>query len=237
MKYGLVLVAAGRGERLGAPCNKALVPLGKKPLLLHAMDRLMGVPGLDETVVVLHPDDLETVKEGELGGYLYALGATRLIPGGARRQDSVLLGLKALSSEVEGVLIHDAARPFPDVRVAVRLLEVLERQPGAVPVVAATSTVKRVDGESRVVETPDRSALRLAQTPQAARRDVLIRALEDAAAAGVAVTDDVQALERRGETVIAVEDSRWNFKVTTPEDLILAECVLERGLAEGGSSS
>ncbi len=235
MKYGLVLVAAGRGERLGAPCNKALVPLGKKPLLLHAMDRLSRVPGLEETVVVLHPDDLETVKEGELGGYLYAVGVSRMIAGGARRQDSVLLGLQALSPDVGGVLIHDAARPFPDVGVAERLLAALEEHGGAVPVVPATSTVKRVDARGRVLDTPDRSALRLAQTPQAGRRALLIRALEDANAAEVDVTDDVQALERMGESVIAVEDSRWNFKVTTPEDLALAQCVLERGLAEGES--
>lgn len=235
MKYGLVLVAAGRGERLGAPCNKALVPLGKKPLLLHAMDRLIHVPGLEETVVVLHPDDLEAIKEGELGGYLYALGARRLIAGGARRQDSVLLGLQALSADVGGVLIHDAARPFPDVAVATRLLAALEEHAGAVPVVPVTSTVKRIDGRGRVLETPDRAALRLAQTPQAARRLLLIRALEHANAADIDVTDDVQALERLGEGVIAVEDSRWNFKVTTPEDLALAECVLEQGLAAGES--
>ncbi|MCA9322549.1 MAG: 2-C-methyl-D-erythritol 4-phosphate cytidylyltransferase [Planctomycetes bacterium] len=231
MNCGLVVVAAGRGERLGAACHKALVPLGGRPLLEHALQAFRDSGVVLDMVLVGHVDDLPALTSGPMGERLRAAGIRCVVPGGARRQDSVLAGLEALAPSVDAALIHDAARPFILASTIRRLAVALDQSPGVVPVAAVTSTVKRVaqDGSS-VIETLPRADLRLAQTPQGGRRSQLIEALKAANAEGVEVTDDVQALERLGHAVAAVPDSRWNIKVTTPSDLVLAEIIHARGL-------
>jgi 2-C-methyl-D-erythritol 4-phosphate cytidylyltransferase len=222
MRAGIVIVAAGKGERLGAAVHKALVPLGDRPLLHHAVSRFAEAGEVvAEMALVLHPDDLEGIASGPEGAALRELGVRHFVPGGARRQDSVLSGIRALGKDCEVVLVHDAARPFCRPSLVRDLIAALERTPGAVPVVPVTSTVKRAAAGQLVAETVDRSELRLAQTPQAGRRRELTAALESA----LDVTDESQALEAAGHAVSLVPDSPWNFKITTPADLRLAELV------------
>ncbi|MCB9831078.1 MAG: 2-C-methyl-D-erythritol 4-phosphate cytidylyltransferase [Planctomycetes bacterium] len=236
MRLGLVIVAAGVGERLGQGRHKALVPVGGRPMLLRCAEIFSSIPAVEERVLVVHADDLDALEDGELGRELRRYGAWRVVPGGARRQDSVLAGLRALGEAIEGALVHDAARPFVSRATIEALGRALEDAVGAVPVVPVASTVKRIGDGGRVVETLPRASLRLAQTPQAGRRRELIAALEAAAELGLEVTDDVAALEHLGHQVIAIPDSPWNFKVTTPQDLVLAELVAREGLwlEEGG---
>lgn len=229
MRCGVVIVGAGQGSRLGASVRKAMVPLDGQPLLLHAARAFARHPAIAEIVLVVHPDDERTLREAPWGAVLDDLGIRKFTPGGGRRQDSVLMGVLALSSEIEGVMVHDAARPFVSADVISAVAHALDDHPAAVPCVPLTSTVKKVDAEKRVVATLDRSVLRAAQTPQGVRRTVLIDALEKARRDGVEVTDDVQAIERIGGVPLAVEDSPWNFKVTTPFDLEVAKLVLESG--------
>lgn len=227
MRAGTVIVAAGRGERLGAAVHKALVPLGGKPLLFHAVERFAAASeDVAEIVLVLHPADLPAIEHSPEGDELRRLGVTRFVAGGERRQDSVLNGIRALGEDCDAVLVHDAARPFCSPGLIRRLVAALNLVPGAVPVVPVTSTVKRVGADGCVGETVDRSALRLAQTPQAGRRAELSAALTSA----TTVTDEAQALEAAGHAVALVDDSPWNFKITTPADLRLAELVLEHDL-------
>ncbi len=230
MGCGVVVVAAGQGKRLGQSLHKALVPLVERPLFFFCVESFSASPAVDEVVVVVHADDLDTFSMGEIGHKLAEMGVTKVVEGGARRQDSVLKGLEALDASLTNVLVHDAARPFVKEATIVALVAALEHYPGAVPVVSVTSTVKQVDGDNVVRSTVPRANLRLAQTPQAARKDLLIASLKKAADRGVEVTDDVQAMELSGHSVLAVEDSRWNFKVTTPDDLRLATLVVRNGL-------
>lgn len=227
MRSGAVVVAAGRGQRLGRSQNKALVALGGRPLLFHALERFAEVEAILEIVLVVHPDDYRTLADGENGRELERLRVTRIVEGGARRQDSVLEGLRALSASCEGALVHDAARPFVSPRLIERLARGLKADAAVIPSVPVRSTVKMV-ADHVIVRTVRRDDLWLAQTPQCCRRDLLISCLEDASAAGLELTDEAQALESYGYRARVVEDSPWNIKITTPQDLELAELLLPR---------
>lgn len=228
-----IVVAAGLGLRLaqelgpGAP-RKALVSLRGRPLVLWSTWALARTPGVDEVLVVLHPEDLASVPSSPLGAALRAAGVTRFVAGGARRQDSVRLGVLATRDDPERlVLVHDAARPFLDPALAGEALERARAVGGALLAVPVRDTVKRAEqGGERVRETVPRSGLWLAQTPQVARRDLLLRALLDADRAGVEVTDEAAALERLGLPVDLIPSAERNFKVTTAADLERARQVL-----------
>lgn len=236
-----VVVAAGTGSRLapalgpGAP-RKALVELAGRSLVVWSTWALARTPGVDEVVVVLHPDDLEAVQTGPLGGALRAVGATAFVAGGARRQDSVERGIRAGKAGLAGgedrfVLVHDAARPLLDPDDAAAALAKAREVGASVLAERAKDTVKRVDAGLRVVATLPRAELWLAQTPQVARRDDLLAALQ--AAGTTEVTDEAMALERVGKPVVVVEAKSPNFKVTTPGDLPRAEAVLAARVAAG----
>ncbi|MFT7620481.1 MAG: 2-C-methyl-D-erythritol 4-phosphate cytidylyltransferase [Planctomycetota bacterium] len=230
MQCGVVVVAAGQGKRLRQGQHKALVDLFGRPLFLWCVENFSKSNDIDEVIIVVHKDDITTFSDGLIGKQLSALGVCRVVEGGAERQDSVLAGLYALSPSVTKALVHDAARPFVSNRTIEQLVEALDDHPAAVPVVKVASTVKQVNERGSVEATIPRNALRLAQTPQAARKDLLIAALESAANKGEIVTDDVQAMELVGHEVVTIEDSTWNFKVTTPEDLQLARLVAREKL-------
>lgn len=232
-----VVVAAGTGSRLapalgpGAP-RKALIELAGRSLVVWSTWALARTPGVDEVVVVLHPDDLQAVEQGPLGAALRAVGATAFVAGGARRQDSVARGIRTGRPGAERfVLVHDAARPLLDPADAGAALARAREAGASVLAERAKDTVKRVDAALRVVATLPRAELWLAQTPQVARRDELLAALD--AAGTVEVTDEAMALERAGRPVVVVEAKSPNFKVTTAGDLPRAEAVLAERVAAG----
>ena len=223
MQCGAVIVAAGTGERLGHSERKAWVPLGGEPLVAHSLRALGASSRVTRLVVAAHADDV-----GRMIDLVRALGIeAEVVAGGRERQDSVLAGVRALGEACEGVLIHDAARPFVTEALIERLALGLENAAAVVPVERPTSTVKRI-AEDVVLETVDRAFVGLAQTPQAVRRDLLLAALESARRDGVTVTDDVQAIERTGNRVVAVPAERFNLKITTPSDLAVAEFILQQ---------
>ncbi|MGE0711618.1 MAG: 2-C-methyl-D-erythritol 4-phosphate cytidylyltransferase [Planctomycetota bacterium] len=236
-----VVVAAGLGTRLarelgaGTP-RKGVLEVAGRPLVVWSVAALAQAEGVDEVVVVLHADELATLEEHGLGAALRAAGATRFVQGGARRQDSVRAGVAAARGE--WVLVHDAARPLLEPADAARAL-VRARQAGAALLATpARDTIKRVDEGGRVVETVPRELIWRAQTPQVARRDELLAALDDADAGGVEVTDEAMALERMGVTVVVVEAPETNFKVTGAADLERAASLLRgRAAAEAAGRS
>ena len=237
MDCGVVIVGAGRGERLGHSLRKAMVPLGGRPLLLRSTEPFARAPSVREIVLVVHEDDVAAFTVGDYAETTRNLGVTQIVTGGARRQDSVLAGVEALSDHLEGVMVHDAARPFVSPDVIERLAAALDSVAGALPVAPVVSTVKRVecgdDDADRVRETVPRDDLRLAQTPQAVRRHELLAALRFVDERGWTVTDDVQPLELAGYPVRIVEGSSLNFKITSPDDLTLAEVLDSSGLIFG----
>lgn len=226
----LLVVAAGEGTRLGAGCRKALVPLGGRPLVEHCLRRLLSLPELRPLVLVGHRDDRAVLTE--LASRVSPAARAILVEGGARRQDSVLAGLRALPDDApELVLVHDAARPFVPL-AAIPELIVRARESGAAILAArVVDTIKesRAETPALAARTLERERLWAAQTPQAFRRHELAALLEQAAAQSRTVTDEAALYEAAGRAVAFVEGSRLNFKLTTPADLALAQALLASG--------
>jgi 2-C-methyl-D-erythritol 4-phosphate cytidylyltransferase len=217
MIVAAVVVAAGAGERLAAAVPKAFVEVAGAPLLAHAVSRFAG--DLVRDVVVVAPPSLV-----ESAAALVPHAA--VVAGGATRQESVARGLAALASDIEAVLVHDAARAFVPPEVIGRVVAALEAGADAViPALPVVDTIKRVDGAGRVVETPDRGSLRVVQTPQGFRRTVLDKAHAQPLAGA---PDDASLVEALGVTVHVVAGADDAFKITTPADLARAERLCER---------
>lgn len=212
-----LLVAAGRGERLGAEGPKAFVVLAGRPMLEWSLDALRLVPAVERVVVAL-PEGV-AAPAGTIG-----------VVGGSERSHSVRAALAAAGDgpDDEPVIVHDAARPLATSDLFEQALGALAAS-GADAVVAAarvTDTIKRAGGDLRVVETLDRTTLWAVQTPQVFRRGALARALAQPDEVLAAATDDAGLVEQAGGRVHVVESPAGNFKVTTATDLRLAELLL-----------
>jgi 2-C-methyl-D-erythritol 4-phosphate cytidylyltransferase len=221
-----LIVAAGRGERLGAGRPKALAALAGRPLVQWSLDALRAVDAIERIVVALPPG---APLAGLIEGGLAPKGSIG-VEGGAVRSESVRLALAA-AGPGDPVLVHDAARPLLTSQLVERVLAAVEEEgvDAAIAAAPVTDTVKRV-GEGRVVrETLDRSELWAVQTPQVFRRASLERALDVPHEVLAQATDDAWLIERAGGTVVVVEAPRENLKVTTPLDLALAELLLAQG--------
>ncbi len=207
---------------MGADRPKAFLDLGGQPLLLRAALAFDEAPSVERLVAVVSEDQVGTAR-----GILSSLKKkVAVVPGGPRRQDSVLEGLKQAPEAFEGVvLVHDAARPLVDVRLIEEVARVAEQAGAALPVLGLVDTVKRLR-DGCVVETLDREELGAAQTPQGFRFDLLVSAYEAAFRDNVTLTDEAMAVERIGAPVRVVPGSAQNRKITTPEDLAWAEGVV-----------
>jgi 2-C-methyl-D-erythritol 4-phosphate cytidylyltransferase len=227
MEVLAILVAAGRGERMGAGRPKAFLSVAGRTLLERSAMAFERAPSVDAIVAVVPESEQDAARE-----LLHEAGKlVAVVPGGARRQDSVLEGMKPAPDGFDGiVLVHDAARPFVTPALIDGVTAEAKRTGAAVPVWAVADTIKRVK-DGRVVETVDRSELAAAQTPQAFRFSLLTRAYEAAFRDRVTVTDEAMAVERIGEPVAAVTGEAVNRKLTTPDDLVWAEAVLAQDKA------
>jgi 2-C-methyl-D-erythritol 4-phosphate cytidylyltransferase len=212
-----LIVAAGRGERLGAERPKALIELAGRPLVQWSIDALRQVEGIEAIILALPP------------GTPAPSGVTA-VDGGEARSDSVRRALAAAPAG-DPVLVHDAARPLLTAELAEAVIAALESDRSADAAIAAapvTDTVKRVAGAGVVTETLDRGELWAVQTPQVFRRAALERALDVAPEVLAGATDDASLIERAGGRVIVVSAGAENLKVTTPLDLEIAEMLLAR---------
>jgi 2-C-methyl-D-erythritol 4-phosphate cytidylyltransferase len=218
-----ILVAAGRGERMGAGRPKAFLELGGQPLLLRAARAFDAAPAVGAMVAVVPESEVESARV-----LLAPLAKpVTVVAGGRRRQDSVLEGLKQAPAGFDGVvLVHDAARPLVDVALIESVCREAAASGAALPVLPVVDTVKRV-ADGRVVETLDRETLGAAQTPQGFRFELLASAYEAAFRERLTLTDEAMAVERLGGVVRAVAGSPRNRKITTPEDLAWAEGVVQ----------
>jgi 2-C-methyl-D-erythritol 4-phosphate cytidylyltransferase len=217
MTASAVLVAAGRGERMGAETRKAFLELAGRPLFAHAVETFVRIPRVGEIVVVVHRDDLDAATEALATVDPKAI----VIAGGATRRDSSLAGVRAATSDI--VLIHDGCRPFADPALIDRVLDAVERYGAAVPVLPSVDTLYLLDrggSAATVGEVLDRTTIARVQTPQGFRRGAILRALESA---DPSITDDGSAATAAGLPVVVVEGTAANLKVTVPEDLKWAE--------------
>ncbi len=231
---GAVLPAAGSGTRFGG--KKQLLKLQGKPLLLHAVESFALSESVGAVVIATPPEDIEAVE-----AWIDPLRSQfsihfAVVQGGARRQDSVLNGLKALPQEegIEYALVHDAARPLIVPEDIAKLVSAIENTGAAVLGFPSTDSVQQSDLASASEDSPkvhttlDRDAVWLVQTPQGAILKNLIEAIEDANQAGFAGTDETSFLTRKGYSVELVEGPRENIKITYPGDLALAEFLLSQ---------
>lgn len=211
----LVIPAGGRGLRMGGGVPKQFREWKGRPLLRFTLDAFLadGMPPLQGIALAVPPDWLEEVRGWSLPVPLW------VVEGGETRQDSVAAALGSLPEQPDApVMIHDAVRPFPPAGPVMEALASLETWDGAVLAEPSTDTLKRVDGEGRVLETVPRETIFRAQTPQVARLGTWQRALAWAAANGFVGTDDVSLLEAMGLRVRVVASPSTNLKLTTPED-------------------
>ena len=222
--FGVILAAAGQSSRFqDANYKKPFAPLAGRPVWLHSAEKFSDRPDVKQVVVVVSPEDRESFRE-KFGANLAFMGIT-LAEGGACRADSVRNGLEKLAPEIDMVAIHDAARPCIASVWIDRVFEAGARTGAAILATPVVATLKRVGPDRTITGTVDRAGLWEAQTPQVFARDLLVRAF--AANHDPTHTDEAQLVEAVGHRVTVVPGSPINLKITSREDLRLAEQALK----------
>ena len=220
-RCGAVIVAAGSASRMGG-IDKVMAPLQGRPMIAHTVSAFQECDAIKEIVIVTREDLILPITD--LCRNMDKVKA--VVTGGKTRQESVNLGLNALSEQTELAAVQDGARPLVSWQLIDRVVRAANSYGGAVPVIPVKDTIKVCD-VSLVQSTPDRSTLRAVQTPQVFDFDLLRGALKKAQLDGAEVTDDCSAVERLGFRVKTVEGDERNLKVTTPFDLRIAEMLME----------
>lgn len=228
MRAVALIPAAGMGKRMGAGMNKQYLLLDGRPILAHTLEIFEEASFVDDIYVVIPQAEIAFCREQVVEKY----GFTKVrdvIAGGSERQYSVLNGIRALSGyrEDDVVIIHDGVRPFIPTKILKHSIEVASQYDGALVAVPAKDTVKTVEA-GVVTGTPPRENIWLAQTPQSFRHGIISAAHEIAAAEGFLGTDDASLVERMGRQVHVVMGDYRNIKITTPEDMLLAETFLKK---------
>ena len=231
-RYIALIPAAGMGSRMQAGINKQYLQLGDRPLLAHTLAVFERHPAIDRVVVVVPAAEIDYCQRTVVAACGYTK-VTAVVAGGAERQDSVRLGLDACGAHDDDlVLIHDGARPFLNAAQIDAVLAAAMDTGAALLGVPVKDTIKQV-AAGRVVCTPERGSLWQAQTPQAFRLGLIRTAHHQALRDDFRGTDDATLVERLGQPVAMVTGSYRNLKITTPEDLVLAQALL---VTPGGES-
>lgn len=220
-----VIVAAGKGRRMGTEISKQFLPLCGKEILAHTVEKFEKAACIRDIILVTGGDALQDVRQmAQEYGWKKIISVTE---GGRERQDSVFLGLQQVPQDTEIVLIHDGVRPFVTEEILERSIAAAKETGGCVAGVPAKDTIKVCDAEGFAIATPDRSTLRQIQTPQTFRRKEILAAYEKAKADGFLGTDDASVAEHRGFPVRVIMGSYRNIKITTKEDLLIGAAFLK----------
>ncbi|MBR6887299.1 MAG: 2-C-methyl-D-erythritol 4-phosphate cytidylyltransferase [Selenomonadaceae bacterium] len=222
-----IFPAAGASKRMGGVMNKNFLELAGEPILLRTLKTFSQVERVNFLIVVVAAHEVETVEKLLRG--TAGLKSWRVTIGGSERQYSIANGLKILPDDAEIVLVHDAARPLISERTINDVIDAAEKFGGAIAAVPAKDTIKIVDAEGFIKFTPPRSEMAIVQTPQGFKREILLRAYDKAAAEKFLGTDDSSLVERLGVRIKIVASDYRNIKVTTPEDIHVAETLLRSG--------
>ena len=222
-----VIVAAGKGKRMGTDISKQFLPLCGKEILTHTVEVFEKADRIRDIVLVTGTDSLQDVQD-----MVWEYGWQKVISvvaGGKERQDSVWNGLQAISEDTEIVLIHDGVRPFVTEEILDLSIETAVEMGGCAAGVPAKDTIKVCNSENIAVDTLDRSTLWQIQTPQTFRKELIVKAYEQAKAEGFLGTDDASLAENSGYSVKVIMGSYRNIKITTTEDLLIGEAFLKEG--------
>ena len=220
----VVIVSAGRGSRMKADINKQFLKLQNKEVIAHTIDKFYNNENIGEIIVVVREDEAEFFKINIIEKYGYK--NIKIAFGGSERQDSVYNGLKMVDENCKIVLIHDGARPFVNNETIDSAIESAKENKCVIVGVPVKDTIKVIDENNNVCDTPDRSTLWSIQTPQVFDYSLIMKAHEKAREDNYYGTDDSILMEYFGQKVKVVEGSYNNIKITTPEDLKIGEEIL-----------
>lgn len=220
----VIVLAGGRGKRMGAAQSKQYIELNGKPILYYTLKKFIDNKLIDKVILVIPKDEVEYCKKEVLEKY--DLKINELAYGGKERQDSVFSGLeKAEGSDI--VLIHDGARPFISEKIISEGIKYAEIYKAAAPGVMPKDTIKVKDESSFSIDTPERSSLVAVQTPQVFDYNMIYECHKKVKEQNIQVTDDTMVAELFGNKVYLYEGEYTNIKITTPEDLILGEYLVK----------
>ncbi len=230
MRVAAIIPAAGIGARMKHDTPKPYLMLAGKPILAHTLAVFEATPEVHEVTVVVHPADLDTCQEQVIVPFEFKK-VLRLVPGGKERQDSVYNALKVLQKEddLDIILVHDGVRPFITTDHIRRVIQAARKHGGAILGWLAQDTLKRVSPKGEVIQTLERRDIWQIQTPQAFQAQLLWRAFVEAYGRNFYGTDEASLVEALGESVMVVQGSPLNLKITTREDLQMAEAILALG--------
>lgn len=227
-KCAALVPAAGSARRMGA--NKLFLPLCGAPVLVRTLMSLQLARRVDEIIVATREQDLEEVSRlcKEYG----VTKCTKVVAGGATREESVLRAAMEASRDAALFAVHDGARPLVTPDLIDRVIEKAQAWGAAAPAIPLKDTIKRVKGGGMVERTVSRDKLRAVQTPQVFDANLLKASLHAALQSGAELTDDCSAVERLGKVVFLIDGEEENLKITTPVDLIFAEAVLRKRMGQ-----
>ena len=230
-KISAVILAGGSGSRMAGSMPKQYLEIGGKPILNYSIDMFENAECVNEIILVVPHGQVEYCRQTIVASSNYAK-ITQVIEGGTTRQESSLKGILVTDSASDFVMIHDGARPFVHVEEINEMAKELAGKNAIIMAVPVKDTIKKVSTLKEIAETLDRSNLWAAATPQAFKRDLIIKAHEKALENGCQATDDASLVEIFGEKVHILEGNYMNIKITTKEDLVFGEAILahRRGL-------
>ena len=226
----VVIVSAGRGSRMKADINKQFLKLKGKEVIAHTIDKFYNNKNIDEIVVVVKEDEADFFRRNIIDKYGYK--NIKIAFGGKERQDSVFNGLKAVNERCDIVLIHDGARPFVTDEIIKNSIECAKKNKCVIVGVPVKETIKIINKDNEVCDTPNRSTLWSIQTPQVFEYLSIIKAHKIAKEKSYYGTDDSMLMEYLGYNVKVIEGSYNNIKITTPEDLKIGEEILNENKKE-----
>ncbi|MCP4717059.1 MAG: 2-C-methyl-D-erythritol 4-phosphate cytidylyltransferase [Deltaproteobacteria bacterium] len=228
MNVTAIVPAAGTGRRMGEGEKKPYILLLGKPILIRTLEVLAGLAAIRHIVIPVFPGEEQRCRD-ELGGYLTPAVRVSVTAGGQTRQESVGKALALVEDNTELVLVHDGARPLVPAELIEQALEQAQRLGAATLGVPVKDTTVRVAGtDMQITETLPRRQLYAVQTPQVFKRELIVKAHRSARQEGFSGTDDASLVQRLGNAVTIVPGTYDNIKITTPEDLLIAESILRR---------
>ncbi len=230
-RVSVILPAAGESSRMGLQVRKPFLQLGGITILERTCRRMRETKLVDEIILAVHPDDLDNAQ-GKDWPTLEKAGVTMVVAGGVNRAESVWNALQVSDPTADVVAVHDAVRPFVSVSLCRALFKLAEKRGAAIPANPVSDTIKRIEGDT-ILETIQRVGLMSVQTPQAFRRSVLLDAFDFVHSTGglsERITDDASMVEAYGLEVAVIHGEPYNLKITTRDDLKLAEMLLGSNL-------
>ena len=222
---GVVIVAAGSGSRMNMGINKQFIKLNNKEIIAYTIEKFYKHYNIQDIVVVIKKEEVEFFNKEIIEKYKFE--NIKIAFGGNERQDSVYNGLKSLDSRCDIALIHDGARPFVSEETVNKSIQEAQNYKAVVVGVPVKDTIKVVNDNNDIVDTPDRSKLWSVQTPQTFDYNILLKSYEDAFKHNFYGTDDAMLVERIGYKVKIIEGSYNNIKITTQEDLNIGTQILK----------